>query len=177
MKTKLIPPWKVAMATCGVLTIVAGGALAIWQLIQARDNASGPSELTLHPERQNEILASRRADVIAERLGLTPQQSVEMTRLISEFMESRNADRENNAGNMLALMQSRRAAMMEMDSKISALLKPEQQEKFQQMKGEMFGRIGQLQQLRPLLGENLPPLGQGLMPGGTANDTSLSSQE
>lgn len=177
METRPIPPWKVALATCGVMTIVAAGAFGIWQLMQARGNASGASELTLYPERQNEILASRRADGIAERLGLTPEQSVEMTALMSEFMEARNADRENNAGNMLALMQSRRAAMMEMDTKISAMLNPEQQEKFQQMKGEMFGRIGQLQQLRPLLGENLPPLGQGLMPSGTANDTSLSSQE
>jgi hypothetical protein len=164
MDANRIPPWKYVMAGFGVATLVVGAGYILWFMVQSRQAHSGPTELTLHPERQNEILAQRRTESIAERLALTPEQSVEVAAMLEEFVTQRNAERVENAGNLLGTIQSRRAAMQRLDSQMQAILTPEQQKNFTAMKAELVNRAGQLQQFRPLLGNALPQLPQGIVP-------------
>lgn len=163
MDKNKIPPWKWVLAGAGVITIVVGGGYALWNLAARPAASAGPSELTLYPERQDEILAARRAEGVAERLNLSPEQQQKLTVIMAEFMASRDAERDQHQGNVLARLQARRAAMQAMDGKMQKLLSPEQAEKYATLKSEMFGRIVQLQQLRPLLGSGLPLPPNGLL--------------
>jgi len=157
LDSKKIPWWKWLLAACGVLTLVIGGGL-LFSLLRSAGSSGGASEITLHPERQNEILAARRTESLCTRLGLEAEQEAEVSAILQEFMAKRNADREANAGNVFAMMQARRAGMQELDGKLRAVLKPEQIEKLDALKADLFGRMGQLQQLRPLLAPGMPEL-------------------
>lgn len=74
---------KFVLAGLGVIYLVvavAYGAWKGWSSLQP----TGPSEMALHPERQNEIMAQQRADEMAGRLGLDDAQKAALEKILAE---------------------------------------------------------------------------------------------
>jgi hypothetical protein len=157
MDLSSVPMWKRVLAGCGLLTLVVSAVVITARVVEGQA-AAGPSELTLHPERQDEILADRRADSLGQKLGMNPEQTAELSRIIEGFQQARLADRQQYAGNLLGLMQARRAAMQDLDTQVQALLTAEQRANYANVKSDLMGRVAGLQQLRPMLAPNMPAL-------------------
>jgi len=109
--------------------------------------ATGPTELTLHPERQGEIAAMRRAEGIAERLNLTPEQTREVAAIMQGVREEVVALRQTPSdGNMMTRMQARREMMERAGSQIRTVLTPEQQVEFDAMRANLMENAAMLRQ-------------------------------
>lgn len=170
-----VPWWKWALAACGAATIVAAIAAGAAYAVSQHNAASRRSELTLHPERQNEILAARRAETLAERLGLDPQQTGQLSALMARMREERIAAREQHAGDLWGMVQARRSAMAGFEAELRGILKPEQMPAFDELKQDLFGRVQALQGMRGLLGGGvLPELPPGALAPLPANPAATA---
>jgi len=102
---------------------------------------SGPSELEAHPERQEEILAQRRAEEMKERLGLTDDQTAKLSEL---FAAQRPPDGPPGPGDG-----DPRERWRAMQEKINEVLTPEQQQKMEEGRGQFGGRGGPFRGMTP----------------------------
>lgn len=156
MDLSSVPMWKRVLAGCGLLTLAITAVMIIAQVAETRATPSGPTPLTLHPEQQDEILAGRRAESLGQRLGLNPEQTIQLSGVLEDFHKARLADRAKYAGDLFGLMQARRGAMQELDGKIQGLLTADQRANYASVKSDLMGRMAGLQQLRPMIAPNAP---------------------
>jgi len=139
-KSKM-PWWKYTLATLGVAYAIGS---VIWLVLLASKSFEpvGPSALAQHPERQNELLAERRAMKMQEDLGLTSEQ----TALVTTIMEAFQAARKERflstpEANPLARMQVMMELREEVRGKLAAVLDPEQLERFESTQQARFGEV------------------------------------
>lgn len=161
-EAKKVPWWKYALAAAGAVYLVG---MAIWAVtaLRAQPGQTGPSELALHPERQDEILAQRRADAMKEELGLSAEQAAKLTGIVQEFQQARKerflgAAETGPLGRMQAMMQLR----AEMREKLGAVLSPEQLAQFEEKQEQrIMGAMGAIRSagLNPMAAG--PPRGPG----------------
>lgn len=139
---------KLTLAALGAVFLVAGIALGVYKAVYGSSHA-GPSSLTLHPENQEQLLSERRANEFAGKLDLTPDQTTQVTELVKQFRAEGREMRKQRAGeDPRNLIAQRMAGMQDFDTKMQALLTPEQREKYDAMQNERQGRIGQALALR-----------------------------
>lgn len=138
-----MPKWKLALAGLGALYLVG---FLVWGVyaFATSDAQQGATELAANPERQDEILARRRADEARKRLGLSAEQTDQLAALIEKHTRKARAARAESADDF----ESRRATMMalreEMEQELDTLLTPEQRETLASLpmpeRGRLFGR-------------------------------------
>lgn len=133
---------KAVLAGVGVVTLVVGAVLATQRFVAAQ--ADGPSDLTLHPEKQDEIVAARWADTLGADLNLTPEQSTQVAALFKGFREDMQAMREASTGQMGGQVIQRLMRVQQLDTDVLALLNPEQAEIYQVRREERVSRIRNL---------------------------------
>jgi Spy/CpxP family protein refolding chaperone len=131
MKTtaKPISKIKLLLAGVGVITlVVAAGYLAKMAVTPAQHH--GPSELSLHPERQDSILAGRRAQMLQKRLGLNSDQTKQVAQLIEKAKKESDGFISDPTLDPGAKLMAARSKMQDVMAQIEPLLTPEQKEKF-----------------------------------------------
>jgi len=121
------PKLKLFLAAMGILTLLvaAGGTVVA---IVSRETPQ-VSDLALHPERQDEILARREADGYRDQLGLSEEQTVKIAEILLDARKRAIASKaETVAGpqQMMVRMRDRGQAT----EAIRAILTPEQQAAF-----------------------------------------------
>lgn len=138
---KKLPWWKYALATLGVVYAI-GTVIWIVMLTSKAYAPSGPSDLAQHPERQEELLALRRAEKMQTDLGLSAEQTSKVAKIMEGFQAERKA-RFLSApeGQPMARMQ----AMMELREKVrddlSTVLTPEQLDAYEGAQQQRFGGV------------------------------------
>ena len=160
-KEQKLPLWKKVMAGAGVITIVAGVAYTGYFVATA--NAGGPSEMTLHPERQDEINAQRRAEALSAELGLTPEQTEKVAGIYYHYRIDLREKEQAAAGNLTARALTRMSTMQALEGEIMAVLDEEQRAQFAQTRLDRFGKLRELRSLVQR-GEIKPILPEGQRP-------------
>ena len=138
---KKMPWWKYGLAALGVVYAI-GTVIWIVLLVSKTYAPSGPTALAMHPEQQDALLALRRAEKMQADLGLTPEQ----TEQVAKIMEGFHAERKERflsapEGQPMARMQ----AMMELREKVrtelSTVLTPEQLEQYSDGQQQRFSGV------------------------------------
>ncbi len=163
--------WSKRTKTVAAAAAAAGGvALLVWAVAASfpGQTHAGPSELTLHPERQEAIIAERRAASLAAELRLNAEQRAAVEAIMLEARRSLIDLRAKHAGDVLGMIQARRNHMQSVSEQIQAQLNPEQQERFVDMRSDVLERVGLLRAImRPraeAAGLNPPPLEESPFP-------------
>ncbi|HOQ90169.1 MAG TPA: hypothetical protein PLX03_08530 [Candidatus Hydrogenedentes bacterium] len=78
------PWWQWLLAAASVIYLVGGIGWGAYYLFSRTSSARGPSEMAVHPERAGEIMARERAEQLRQRLGLTEEQTQQVTRILQE---------------------------------------------------------------------------------------------
>jgi hypothetical protein len=156
-----LPLWKKILAGAGVVTIAVGVGYTGYNLATA--NAGGPSELTLHPERQDEINAQRKAEALRDELRLSPAQTEQVAEIYYRFRLDRREAEATSAGNPTARIMARMSIMQALEGEIMALLDEEQRAIFAENRLDRFGKLQELHglvqrgKLKPILPEGQRP--------------------
>lgn len=158
MDTKKIPAWQWVLAGCGVATLAGAAVFAAMHLTGAADRGGGPSALTLHPERQEEIIAARRADQLAARLGLDTAQTAQAAEILGRFRARRAEDRARHQGDVMGLIQARQGAMAEFEREMQAILRDDQRAAYDAARADITGRLMDLRAMRSSVAPGLPEL-------------------
>jgi Spy/CpxP family protein refolding chaperone len=140
---------KYTLAGVGAVYIL----LFIGYLVYAgvmRTAPQGPSELEANPERQDEILAQRRADELRQQLKLSEEQ----TQRLADIFQKNQSSNPPGAGDF---RERWRAAQAE----IAQVLTPEQQALMDQMRGQFAGPGGPRGRITP---ERIEALKQKMTP-------------
>jgi hypothetical protein len=138
---------KLGMAALGAGFCVLGIVLAVLAVVNRQER--GSTSLTLYPERQEEIVAERRAREMQSRLNLREDQIPAFTSAIMEVREQVRIMRENSAGDIDRL-QMRQAMIQELDVRVAPLLDDEQRARYEQSKEILVDRVEKLRGLRQL---------------------------
>jgi len=160
--TKAIRILKGALAAAGVVTLAAGFGAAGWWAVDA--GRGGPSELALHPERQDEINAAREAAALADRLALTPAQQASVAAIQLRFRQGLAAQRADPADELVSRAFSRLQATLARNREIAAVLTPAQRETFAAMQQEQVQRMlaaREIMQRRRAVSGRQPLLSEG----------------
>jgi hypothetical protein len=102
----------------------------------------GPSELEAHPERQDEILAQRRAEELRGQLGLSDEQ----TQRIAQIYE---AQKDSGPGDDSQADGDSRERRRQTHDQIDQVLTPEQKTALEQSRGQSRGPGGPRGQISP----------------------------
>lgn len=117
---------KYALAGLGVVYAVLFVAYLVLAAVEWT-KPQGPSELEAHPERQDEILAMRRASEFQGRLDLSDEQTEQVAQL---FFDRSGAGRPGDGGEEGGF-----GGMRGMRDEIQKILTPEQIAKAEEMRG------------------------------------------
>lgn len=137
---------KSALATVGAGFCVLAAILVAMAIINKPE--TGPTSLTLHPEKQEEIISERRARELQSRLGLTEEQIPAVTQIVIDIRAQLRAMREASSGRSRDMFQLRTALMEEFDTRLAALLTEEQRARFDAVQADRSARIGKGMDLR-----------------------------
>ncbi len=139
---------KILYAALAALIGCAAGSYALYNAWASQPANTGPTELTLHPERQQEIMAERRADRIQEKLNLSDEQAAQMEEIMRGMGEEmRRMGPPPAGGGIREMMARRRGHMQQMDEKVRAILDDEQFEKYQAEKKKRMQAMGGMRQM------------------------------
>jgi hypothetical protein len=125
---------KYTLAGIGVVYLVLGVGGLIYFMAH-RTAAQGPSELEAHPERQEEIRAQMRVEEMKKNLGLSDEQ----TRQLTEVFAAQHAPDDPGGGPGPGDPREHWRGMREAINKI---LTPEQQQRMEETRGQFNGRGG-----------------------------------
>lgn len=133
---------KYALAGIGVLYLVVFAGYLVYAGMKPSDPV-GPSELALHPEREDEILARRRAEEMQAELKLTEAQ----TQRIADIMSAQSADEPFGFGPGGGQGDGPgggdfRGRFREMQEQIEQVLTPEQRALLEAQREQFRGRGG-----------------------------------
>lgn len=103
---------------------------------------TGPSELALHPDRQDEILAKRKATELQEKLELTDDQTQKVTAILLEARKETADFIRNGPTDQMERFAEGRSRLQSLQDQIAAVLTPEQREKFQKVVDDRRERTG-----------------------------------
>ena len=81
------PWWQWLLAAVGVAYLLGGGGWAVYYFATAGSRSGGPSEMAVHPEKAGEIMARKRAEQLRDRLGLSDEQTDQISRILKEGAE------------------------------------------------------------------------------------------
>ena len=137
---------KLALAALGAVFCVLGLVLGARALFA--ESKSGPSELTLNPENQEQIVCERRARELQTQLDLSEEQVAQVSEIIRDLRAQGLAMRQDNAGNMQNLMGLRMEMMRQLDEKMKGVLNEEQLALYAEKKDNMQERFGKIRALR-----------------------------
>ncbi len=129
---------KYALAGAGAVYLVLFAGWLVYSAVR-QEAPRGPSDLEAHPERQEEIVARRRAEELRDRLQLSEEQ----TQKIAEIYQKNRMDDEPPDGPPTEEQRNRWRARQE---EIARVLTPEQQAQLEQERrfggpGRPGGRI------------------------------------
>lgn len=132
-------------SVCAALATVSAGFVIAGYASGSRPK--GPSELTLHPELQEQILAERRAKEIQEKLSLTEEQTVKVRDEVMALRNDLHALRRENKGNGEAFRPMARARLGKFTGNLRALLTEEQRVQFDAIKSDRMERLDALREM------------------------------
>jgi Spy/CpxP family protein refolding chaperone len=139
-KKKPVSKGKTAVAAiAGAFCVVFGVAVVLTTM--HRPGRTGPSELARNPDKQDEILAQRKAEDLQKRLELTDEQTAAVTRIITAAKKGAAQLLEEHKGDKNGIIMAAIARRDEAGNEIRKLLTPEQQAKFDEMRGEQRERL------------------------------------
>ncbi len=141
---------KLTLAGAGAGLSLACAALILFGYVSG-PRPQGPSELTLHPERQEEIIAGRRAGELKTRLGLSDDQTAQLSQMLVSFRAELREHRRQNAGNPAARIAAGRQKLQGFADQIRGILTEEQRARFDAMRED---RMQRMESLRGLIGAN-----------------------
>lgn len=81
------PWWQWLLAAVGVAYLLGAAGWRLYVLVVAESRFRGPSEIAVHPEKAREMMARDRADQLRTRLGLTEEQTEQLTRILQAGAE------------------------------------------------------------------------------------------
>jgi len=149
-----VPKWKYVLAAVGVLYLVGAALWAAFAVMNAAGK-QGPSELALHPDRQDTILARQRAAAMQADLGLSEEQTIELAAIFEGFHRARKDILRSGGGDRGTLMMARLQGFQDLQQEVQAVLSPAQYEAFQDKLYERTG--GFLQAMRKMRQQGLEP--------------------
>lgn len=172
------PKWKMILAALGVVYTVA---FAVWLACAlAKPSApAGATELAAHPERQEEILAERKAQELQEQLSLSDEQTMKVADILYNYRQKRGVPPGGGPSGMFEAMQVQQNIAEQMRTEIQSLLTDEQRAAFAEspMPGmPPFRRGDRIGPPRGAPPEGGPP-GGGPRRGGPERLANMSRQE
>jgi Spy/CpxP family protein refolding chaperone len=130
MKLLSNPKVKYGLAAVGVVYIIAIVVYVVHAKVAGEHIQTAPSELEAHPERQEEIIAQRKAAEMKDQLNLSDEQAQK----VAEIFQKQHTD-----GNDGGDFRDRRQAMRD---DLAQVLTPEQQAKMDESRGRFGGPGG-----------------------------------
>jgi len=127
------PGWKLLLAGIGLAYAVGFGAWGVYALVTQPWERSA-TDLAAHPERENEVLADRRARDLQSELGLTDRQTEEVSEILLAFREQHLVSAPETSAAPWERMQSRMQAAQDTRAALEAVLTEEQRAEFAQMR-------------------------------------------
>ncbi len=137
---------KMVLAVTGAGFCVLG-AVMVFGIVTDSFAAQGPSELTLDPDNQERIVSERRARDLQTALDLDEEQVRQLTESVMALREEGRRLREENAGNMLAMMASRRQQIQAFDAEVRSVLRDDQLPQYEEFKSLQMSRMGAAREL------------------------------
>ncbi|HDP33638.1 MAG TPA: hypothetical protein ENN29_00845 [Candidatus Hydrogenedentes bacterium] len=137
--------FKIGMAVLGAGFLVAGVILVVSAVVNRPER--GPTSLTLHPERQEEIAAERRARELQSQLNLREDQIPAVTAVIMDIRGQIRARREAGLGDIQSIRRLREDMIQELDTRLAPLLDEDQRGGYEQSKENLIGRLDQVRAL------------------------------
>lgn len=136
---------KKRLAAAGGLAAVslACAAFMIYGYVSGA-RPKGPSELTLHPEKQDTIVAERRAAQFKERLGLTDDQTEQLAQMLQRFRNEMREQRKQMKGEPAERLALGRAKVQGFADQLRGMLTEEQQAKFDALRADRTQRMDTL---------------------------------
>lgn len=123
---------------CVVFVVMLVGAIA------SRPERRGPSDLALHPDEQDRILAERKAGELQEQLGLDEGQTAAVAELLRRAREDMAAAMKTAPQDRAARIVAGMQHMEKMNAEVEALLNEEQLAKYRELRDERRGRLFEL---------------------------------
>lgn len=123
---------------CVAFVMMLGGAIA------SRPTQRGPSELALHPDQQDRILAERKATEFQEQLGLDEDQTAAVASLLQKAREDMAAAMRTAPQDRAARLAAGMQYMEKMNTQVEALLDGEQRAKYRELREDRRGRLFEL---------------------------------
>lgn len=131
-KLREIPKTQLILAACGVITLVAAAAGGVILLLPKEPPQV--SQLALHPEQQDEILARREAEKLQEQIDLSAEQTDQVADLWLKYRKQTQETQATGPGGPMQMM-GRMQSRMQLSSDIRKLLTPEQEKAFDETPG------------------------------------------
>jgi Spy/CpxP family protein refolding chaperone len=97
-------------------------------------------------DSQDSTRAARRAAVLKDSLGLNDEQTAKIETIFLQSQKQISKERDAHQGDREAMMKAMREHMQEMDKQINAVLKPDQQKKYEALMKERRERMRQRMQ-------------------------------
>jgi Spy/CpxP family protein refolding chaperone len=97
-------------------------------------------------DSQDSTRAARRAAVLKDSLGLNDEQTAKIETIFLQSQKQMSKERDVHQGDREAMMKAMREHMQEMDKQINAVLKPDQQKKYEALMKERRERMRQRMQ-------------------------------
>ncbi len=145
-KTQSVSKVKLVLAACGVITLVVMVVMGAMAVVNAA-HPRGPSELSMDPAHQDEILAQRKALDWKEKLDLSDEQAAKVAEILLATRKEIGVVLRENAGDRMAIRATGRQRLEDVYEQVSAILNDEQRAKLDAMRDERRERIGQVLQM------------------------------
>lgn len=135
--------WGAAMAA-GAAVILAGLSV-FWFFSGPRP--TGPTALTLHPEKQEDIIADRRTQELKQVLSLSEDQAKQVTEVVKELRADMHALRAQHPGDLAGMIKDGKTRMQAFHESMRTLLTEEQRQTYDAMKRNRQERFGMMRQM------------------------------
>jgi len=146
MADQKISKKKLFLAAGAAAVAVTCAAVIAWGYASG-SKPKGPSELTLHPENQEQIVAERRALELQRNLNLTEEQTAQVTEALMTLRRDLRTLRAENKGGAPVMFGAGRERMQQFLNTVRGTLNDEQRQRFDNMKEDRMGRFSAMRQI------------------------------
>jgi hypothetical protein len=137
---------KLFLAAGAAVVAVTCAAVIAWGYASG-PKPKGPSELTLHPENQEKIVAERRALELRRNLDLTEEQTAQVTEALMALRRDIRTLRAENRGDAPVMLGAGRERMQQFLDTVRGTLDDEQKQRFDSMTQDRMGRFAAMRQI------------------------------
>ncbi len=147
-KKKNVSKLQIVLAVIGAGFCVLFVAGVVYAVVTTEEPAE-PSELALHPEREDEILAERRARQYQQMLSLNEEQTDQVAQIVLSARKQEKQDLAKGYEDGRAMRDAKLQRRKAVSDQIEAILTPEQRVAYAQTEGKQ--RLDAIMRLRSMV--------------------------